>query len=53
MKAPNLNQEFPKAWSKGHLMQGVHAVRCLPAALALPGSLVAHGSHDGLFAGES
>jgi len=43
MKALNLNQEFPKGWSKGRPMQGIHAV-CCPAALALPGSLVVRGS---------
>jgi hypothetical protein len=51
MKAPNLNQEFPKGWSKGRLMQGAHATRRLPAALALPGRLVVHGNHNKMLAG--
>jgi hypothetical protein len=50
-KAANLNQEFPKGWSKGRLMQGAHAIRCLPAAFALPGCFVVHGNHNNLLAG--
>jgi hypothetical protein len=51
MKVLNLNQEFPEGFAKGRPMQGARAVRCLPAAPALPRRIV-HGGRARVLAGE-